>query len=111
PPPRGRRDRQLVLRRIPTWSSPPPRTVSAQPGSDGRAQGRLRTRTTTPRYAPLVAQKSWLRSLWRPRVEHVPRSWLHCPICDEALVGPWHAGTEASGPQGFVVLPVGASPS
>ncbi|MCU1426731.1 MAG: hypothetical protein JWL83_731, partial [Actinomycetia bacterium] len=35
-------------------------------------------------------------SLWHPRVEHVPRWWLRCPICDRELVGPWHAGTHVA---------------
>jgi hypothetical protein len=45
---------------------------------------------------------SRLRSLWRRlsggAVETVPRWWLHCPICDRELVGPWNAGVQASMP-------------
>ena len=37
-----------------------------------------------------------LRSLWRwawsSTPVEVPRWWLHCPICDAELVGPWAAG-------------------
>jgi hypothetical protein len=44
---------------------------------------------------------SWLRSrvarLLRRDPERVPRWWLHCPICDAELVGPWHGGMRASG--------------
>jgi hypothetical protein len=36
--------------------------------------------------------RRWWRSLWHTRVEYVPRWWLHCPICDRELVGPFHAG-------------------
>jgi hypothetical protein len=34
-----------------------------------------------------------LRWLTGPRTQHVPRSWLHCPICDSELVGPYPSGS------------------
>jgi hypothetical protein len=39
-----------------------------------------------------------VRLLTRRRAEVVPRAWLHCPICDAELQGPWHAGTLRYGP-------------
>jgi hypothetical protein len=35
----------------------------------------------------------WLKtpSSYRPRVK-VPREWVHCPICDLKLVGPYNPG-------------------
>jgi hypothetical protein len=44
--------------------------------------------------------KRALRWLMSPPVERVPRWWLHCPICDAELVGPYPAGT---------IIPVGTS--
>lgn len=45
-------------------------------------------------FVALVSQaKRLLGWLVSPPVERVPRWWLHCPICDEQLVGPYPAGT------------------
>ncbi len=35
---------------------------------------------------------SAIRRLVQPPVEQVLQSWLHCPICDAELVGPYPAG-------------------
>jgi hypothetical protein len=44
---------------------------------------------------------SWLRRLGEPLPQVVPRSWLHCPICDRELVGPYPSGAILSGPHGL----------
>jgi hypothetical protein len=40
--------------------------------------------------------------LWSGREVGVPRAWLHCPICDRELVGPYAAGLPVGGPAGPV---------
>ncbi len=35
---------------------------------------------------------SKLGQILGPPIERVPRWWLHCPICDAELVGPYPAG-------------------
>jgi hypothetical protein len=51
----------------------------------------------SPRYSERVSVVSQvgnaIRWIFSPAAERVPRSWLHCPICDRELVGPYPAGT------------------
>ncbi len=37
-------------------------------------------------------------AVFRPPPQKVSRSWVHCPICDEKLVGPYPAGAVIPGP-------------
>ena len=51
--------------------------------------------------------RKWLRALahnYPIPVERVPRRWVHCPICDERLVGPWPAGFVGGGAGGRDVI-------
>jgi hypothetical protein len=41
-----------------------------------------------------------LKRLWGPRAIVVPRAWLHCPICDRDLVGPYPPGSFVSNSPG-----------
>ena len=43
-------------------------------------------------YGAEVGLRDLLRRLAQPRPQSVPRSWLHCPICDRSLVGPFPPG-------------------
>ncbi len=44
--------------------------------------------------------RSGIASVLRPPVERVPRSWLHCPVCDQELVGPYPAGARTTAQMG-----------
>jgi hypothetical protein len=39
-------------------------------------------------------------------VERVSRRWVHCPICDSELVGPYPAGQLGYGPQSLTFEPL-----
>lgn len=52
--------------------------------------------TLAPAYAGGVSAfaRAWdrLKPILGPRAQRVPRRWLHCPICDAELVGPFNVG-------------------
>jgi len=48
--------------------------------------------------------KRMFRWLATPPAQHVPRWWLHCPICDRDLVGPFPAGALVTGPAGPLTM-------
>jgi hypothetical protein len=48
-----------------------------------------------------------LRWLTGPTTQRVPRSWLHCPICDRELVGPYPSGSIVGRSAGPLVIEPG----
>jgi hypothetical protein len=52
---------------------------------------------------------NWIRKVVRwslgPSVVRVPRFWLHCPICDRELVGPYAPGMIVPQPAGPIFEP------
>jgi hypothetical protein len=80
---------------------PEPQNASPRPLADDRIRPRVQpTESGTSRPDGTVIMvnvaarlRNSVRWLFSPPAQRVPRGWLHCPICDRELVGPYPAGT------------------